>query len=99
VILKRFATDLRVLLRAIGFGIRGRKIIAAAGITNTFHRALASSEAPNPKHQARKKFQSSRSRLKTRNLSLDIETWSFIEIWNLEFGAFVASGSWRTFLP
>ena len=30
VILKRFATDLRVLLRAIGFGIAGRKITQLA---------------------------------------------------------------------
>jgi len=36
VILKRFATDLRVLLRAMGFGISARKIIAGAGITNSF---------------------------------------------------------------
>ena len=61
-ILKRLATDLRVLLRAMGFGISARKIIAVAGITNSFmtirvgpqkHQIPKNKLQPNPNHQRR----------------------------------------------
>jgi hypothetical protein len=40
VILKRFATDLRVLLRAMRFGIRGESLISAGAMTNALFNGL-----------------------------------------------------------